>query len=198
MGLTDDIVNIDDAQLQCESGHRIGVLRTKDLDPNRETYLLLGGTLIHVIRRARDDDDELNPVWRVQDRQDGQGGIAIREERFTTETVTGWCRLRAYGQCSRCEPVLIRTEGVDFWGDIIEERSVYVDFELTLSPGEAVRAVKTSGTRQEFERQLLDRGLHVLHDDDPLAVAHRTAKEAKAHLEALESRRVRGRHGAGR
>jgi hypothetical protein len=206
MGLTDDIVNIDDAQLQCSNGHRISVLRTKDLDPNRETYLLLGGTLIHVLRwsspRARAEhgvhgdtgdkrDDELNPAWRIQD------GIAFREERFKTETVTGRFKLRAYGQCSRCEPVLIRTDGLDFFGDIIEERSVYVDFELTLSPDEAVHAVNISGTRQEFERRLLDRGLHVLRDDDPLALAHRTAKEAKARLEALDPARIRERYGMG-
>ena len=176
MGLVDDILLLD-GSASCPAGHRITKLQTKDFDPSMSTYLLTGGALLHAIA----DTSERSERWRVED------GVASREDRFSTEPVPGPRTVRAYGYCERCPPVLVRTDGRGLF-DLVDERELFVDFEIVLRPREPPQLVRTSGTREDQVKDMLARGLHVLRDDEPLAIAHREAKEARARLDALEDR----------
>jgi hypothetical protein len=180
VGLSDDVVLLD-GNASCPEGHVIGRVQTKDLDRSMSTYVLAGG----VLRQAIQDTEDEGERWRVED------DVAIREERFRTEVVPGPRTLRGYASCERCAPILVRTDGRGVF-DLVDERRPFVDFEIVLGSGAPTRIVRTSGTREEQVKDMLARGLHVLRDDEPLAVAHREAKDARARLDALEGRH-RGR-----
>lgn len=173
MGLIDEIVILDPG-ISCPDGHAIAQLQTKDFDPSMSTYVLTGGMLLHAIR----DDQEESGRWRVAD------GVAIREYRYATEAVPAPRTIRAYGSCDRCAPILVRTNGRGLFG-IVDEHRIDVDFDLVLRPDAPTQIVRTSGTREEQAKELLARGLYVLRDEEPLAVAHREANEARARLDAL-------------
>jgi hypothetical protein len=86
--------------------------------------------------------------------------------------------LEEYSHCDECEPVLVRTDRPGLFGDIVSEHSLFVDFNLTFRPGEPVQTERTSGTRDELKAELRRRGVYVLEEDEPLAIAHREIKRA--------------------
>jgi hypothetical protein len=176
VGLSDDILVLDDSAC-CPAGHRVARLQTKDLEPSMSTYLLTRGALVHAVPEDRERSDG----WRLED------GVAVREERYRTEVVSGPRTVRAYGHCDRCAPILIRTDGRGLFG-LVDEREPVVDFDVVLRPGEPAQLVRTSGTRDEQVKDMLARGLFVLREDEPLAIAHREATGARDRLEALGHR----------
>jgi hypothetical protein len=52
-------------------------------------------------------------------------------------------------------------------------------FRLTFRGGEPIQIERTSGTRDELKSELGARGVYVLRDDEPLAVAHRELAAAR-------------------
>lgn len=175
MSLFDTIIILDaDLPAMCPHGHRPRALQTKDLDATMDTYLVHNGTLFRVLGSGAFDDSD-GAEWRIE------GAVAIYERRSPVEAMTGARTVRAYGSCDACEPVLVRTDGPTIWGDIVDEHSLPVDFELTFREGEPVQITRTTGTRDDLKGELRQRGLRVLGDDEPLAVAHRELKRAREH-----------------
>jgi hypothetical protein len=172
MGMFDTILWLDDsAEVTCTAGHRMRSFQTKDFDvPSMRTYLVHRGQL--VLAASLKDDDYAE--WRVD------GSNAVREQRFALAELTGPRSLRAYASCDECPPVLVRTEGGSGWlSDLVAEHRVFVDFTLTWQPGGPVRVRRTSGSRDDMKADLLARGLCVLGDDEPLAIAHREVEAAR-------------------
>jgi hypothetical protein len=81
---------------------------------------------------------------------------------------------RATNQPEECAP-LCPGRGIlrRSFGDLVCEHPLFVDFTLTFRPNEPLQVERTTGTREEFKRELAARGLYVLEDSEPLAVAHR-------------------------
>jgi hypothetical protein len=180
MGLYDTIILVDRSAVVCPHGHEIEQLQTKDFEPNLETYLVLERTLVRVVA----GDERPRAVWRPD------GARVVEERRHDTEVIAGPQTVRAYGSCDRCEPLLVRTDArAGGFGDLVHEHSLSVDVQLVLRPGLPLEIVRTSGTRDDLRKDLQRRGLHVLGDDEPLAMAHREAKQARERLDALSGGR---------
>lgn len=191
MGMFDTIQVLDSSRdLRCPHGHPIRSLQTKDLDePSMQTYLLHGGRLYLTLpiedgTSAVDEDAE---SWRVE------GDTAVREHRYALREVATPRTVRVYAHCRECAPILVRTDRPSFLGDLVEEHALFVDFALTFPRNEPARVERTSGTRDELKRALSTRGVYVLEEDEPLAVAHREVKKAREVLE----RHSPGRHRSG-
>jgi hypothetical protein len=176
MGLFDTVVVTDDSMdLRCPYGHALRSFQTKDLDePSMCTYLIHAGGLYLASpadgRRFREDEARR---WRVR------GEEAVSEERFKLRAVRPPRGARLYDHCRECAPVLVRTEGMSFFGDIVAEHDLFVEFLLTFPSGEPLRAERTSGTRDALKQELRGRGLCVLDENEPLAIAHREIKAAR-------------------
>ena len=185
MGLSDTVLILDGKGLPCAGGHFSREFQTKDLDePSMCTYLLHGGVLYRASPRrdeteSETESDEDSGRWRVE------GGDAIFERRSKLFLVPPPRTVHIYGRCKECEPVLVRTDGKTFFGDLVNEHSVAVDYTLTLRANEPVQPERTSGTRNDLLEDLRKRGLWVLGDDEPLAVAHREVKQAQERLGRL-------------
>lgn len=174
----DTVVILDGAASACcAHGHRIRSLQTKDLDdPSMATYLLNDGRLyaaISIERGWRTDDAS---GWRVD------SGRAVREHRYELREVEAPRSVLIYGHCDECEPLLIRSDRGSFLGDFVTEHKLFVDFKLTFRRGEPVRIERMSGTRDDFGDELRARGLYVLRDDEPLAMAHREIKRLRGQV----------------
>lgn len=178
MGMFDTILLLPDAVTHCSEGHPVTELQTKDFDAGMETYLATGGRLLRVLRSDRDE-----PGWRLQD------SIAVHEQRHGTEPVAGPRTIRAYTSCDQCPPLLVRGDGSGLFGDLVQEHHVWLDVELHLAPAAPLRIVRTSGAREDQRRDMIERGLHVLPDDHPLALAHRELKSARESAERPRRRR---------
>jgi hypothetical protein len=173
MGLYDTVLLVDEkTTATCPHGHRLRSLQTKDLGASMSTYVVLGDRLfLASSRRWLPDDDWA--AWRIE------GNEAVREQRYALEEFARRMAIRVYGSCDGCEPVLVRTDASDVWGDIVHEHTLVVDFELTFRPGEPVAVERLTGTREDMRAELRSRGLHVLAEDEPLALAHRELKRAR-------------------
>lgn len=138
------------------------------------TYLVHAGALYLASpagdRRFQDDEAR---GWRVR------GEEAISEQRFQLRAVRPPRGVRVYDHCRECDPVLIRTEGASLVGDIVAEHDLFVEFSLTFPPGEPLRVERTSGPRDAMKQDLRARGLCVLDENEPLAIAHREVKAAR-------------------
>jgi hypothetical protein len=175
MGLSDTVVMIDDlSAVACPAGHKLRSFSTKDLDePSMSTYLVRSGRLYRAVSRSEAvDADEDSTAWRFE------GEEAVQERRFSLEEIRPVKPVRVYGRCSECEPVLVRTDRA-WLGDIVQEHELFVDFLLTFRAGEPVQVERVSGNREQMKSDLCARGLCVLRDDEPLAVAHREVREAR-------------------
>jgi hypothetical protein len=84
----------------------------------------------------------------------------------------------------------VRRDHASTWGDLIDERQLWVEFRATFGPGGVRQLERTSGTRDDLITELRREGLRVIRDDEPLAIAHR---ELRAARRAMPSRRSRGR-----
>jgi hypothetical protein len=175
MGVFDTIVLLDDSLVaSCAAGHAVRSLQTKDLDqPFMETYLVHGGRLYVTSSSSK---EEAREAWRIE------GGSAVREHRFTLSPVTTVRAVRAYASCGTCEPVLVRTNAAAHVLGLVQEHDVCVDFMLTFRPGKPLQIERTTGTRDDMKADLRGRGLYVLEDHEPLAVAHREVRKAEQTL----------------
>jgi hypothetical protein len=176
MGMFDTVLVVDDiAELSCAHGHALRSFQTKDIDePWMSTYL------VHHRRLYRAESVEggsraesEHAAWRFE------GGAAVREQRYTLSEVRGPLTIDVYGNCNECEPVLVRTDEAGLFGDIVSEHALFVDFRLTFSADALIRVERTSGTRDGLKRELAGRGVYVLRDDEPLALAHRELAAAR-------------------
>jgi hypothetical protein len=173
VGRDDTAVFVDDvAALSCPGGHALHSFQTGDLDgPALSTYLVHGDRLYRAEATDGRPPAEGDPeVWRIEP------GAVVPEHRFTLREITAPLTVRIYGRCPVCDPVLVRTREPSSGDDVVTEHPVPVSFRLTFRPGELVRVERTSGTRHDLQMDLLERGIHVLDDDEPLALAHRARK----------------------
>ena len=76
----------------------------------------------------------------------------------------------------------MRTDRPSVWGDIVSEHNVFVDFRVTSRPAEPLQIERESGTREDLKQELRARGLFVLEDTEPLAIAHRELTRAREAL----------------
>ncbi len=170
MGSDDIAVLVDDsAALSCHRGHLLHSFQTRDLDGSAmSTYLVQGGRLYLAEATDRRPPAEGDPeVWRIEP------GAVVREHRFTLREITVPPTLRLYGSCPACDPVLARTRKPGSCEEVVKEHGVPVSFRLTFRAEEPLRVERTSGTRDDLKLELLERGIRVLDDDEPLAIAHR-------------------------
>jgi hypothetical protein len=175
MGMFDHVVMLDEP-LACAAGHPVGGLQTKSFcDPSMSTYFIGKGRVLRTARGSWHDETEEDPrsAWRIAGRE------AVHETRYRLEPVSPPAALRVYAHCSRCEPVLVRTDRATLWGDIVQEQRPFVEFSLQFPEGGPMRVQRISGGREELMEELRRNGSRVLSDDDPLAVAHREILRAK-------------------
>jgi hypothetical protein len=174
MGMYDTIVLLEDPQaVACPEGHLLRSLQTKELDAAcMNTYLLRSGRLYRAGLRHAERFDE-GASWRID------GDAAVQESRYPLTELAGAWSVRAYATCYECEPILVRAHGLTWHGDLVSEHRIFVEFVLTLRPGEPLQVERTTGTRDDLEADLRARGLYVLGEDDPLAVAHRALQQAQ-------------------
>jgi hypothetical protein len=170
-----DMIVVLDApsELRCSEGHALCSFHTKDLpEPSMSTYLMQGGRLYLA---AGNDDTSMEDAlaWRIE------GTEAIHARSYQLCEVQLPTRLRVYGSCDACEPVLVRTEASRGWSDLVVEHALFQDFQLTFRAGEPVQIERLCGTREELEREMRSRGLFVLAAGDALAVAHRELRRAR-------------------
>lgn len=140
--------------------------------PSMNTYLVRDGRL-YLARPQDPRGDEGASSWRLEGHQ------AVQEHHFSLKLIDGPRSVRVYGTCQQCPPVLVRTDGTTWLGDLVDEREVFVDLLLTFRPGEPLQVERTSGTRDELKQDLRARGLYVLEDHEALAVAHQEVKRAR-------------------
>lgn len=171
MGMFDEIISLDETiRFECPLGHRIDELQTKDLDCSMTKYVVHRGRLWAMSGMFRG-----NGRYRVV-----EGDKAVYEAVFPLLPYTETATLNAYSSCSECKPVLTRNlHGTSFSGDICSENQIWVEFKIEVTP-ESVKVTRLKGDRDEMRAELRGRGLAVLADDEPLAVAHFAVKEAKA------------------
>ena len=130
-----------------------------------------------------DSDDAAEARWLLE------GNEAVFRRRHAVEPIVPPREILFYTSCDECTPVLVRGDHRRMWGDLIEERQLWVEFRATFDPD--VRHIeRTSGTRDDLVTELREDGHRVIRDDELLAIAHR---EIRAARDALPSRRSRTR-----
>jgi hypothetical protein len=181
MGLYDTVLFVDRIdEVSCHRGHALRWFQTKDMrEPSMHTYLVHHGRMYLAEAAdatfAAEDDAESSRI------EGDDHPYAVREHRFKLHEVRGPLTLRVYGSCKACEPVLVRRGEPGFLGDLVIEHAVFVDFRLSLLPGAPIAIERTSGTRDDLKADLRARGVYVLEDDEPLAIAHCELRHARLH-----------------
>lgn len=183
MGIFDHVVVLDEA-LRCPDGHRVEGFQTKSFaDPSMDTYLLDGPRLYLVARgRSGDSDDATAEHWLLE------GNEAVFQIRHPVELIVPPREILFYTSCAECIPVLVRCDRAHAWGDLIDERHLWVEFRAAFGPDGLRHMERTSGTRDDLMTELREDGLRVMGDDEPLAIAHR---EIRAARDAMPPRRGR-------
>jgi hypothetical protein len=180
----DHVVVLDEA-LRCPHGHRVGGFQTKSFDdPAMDTYLIEDAHVHRVVRAPFDDSEDGAAASWILD-----GSQAVFERRHAVESVVPPPEIVFYTTCRECSPVLVRGDRASTWGDLVDERHLWVEFRATFG-GEGRLIERTSGTRDDFATELREEGLRVVRDDEPLAVAH---QELRAARDRVPSRRTRAR-----
>ena len=167
MGMFDTIIVLDET-LRCPHGHRVEDFQTKSFtDPSMDTYLVEGPCVYHVGRGAFGDSDHDAAHWLVE------GNEAVFQRRHAADLIVPPRDLLFYTSCDECAPVLVRRDRPGLWGDLIDERRLWVEFRGTFGPEGERHIERTSGTRDDLVIELRGDGLRVMRDDEPLAIAHR-------------------------
>jgi hypothetical protein len=171
-----------DETLRCPHGHRVeGFQTTSFADPSMDTYLIEGPPVYLVARGGLgDSDDAAAARWQLD------GSEAVFQRRHGVEPIVPPREILFYTSCDECTPVLVRCNHPRMWGDLIDERHLWVEFRATFSPHELRHIERTPGTRDDLVIELREEGLRVMRDDEPLAIAHR---EIRAARDAMPSRR---------
>lgn len=174
MGMYDYVVVLDEV-LRCPHGHRVEGFQTKDFDnPSMSTYLLDGPHVHLVARAALDDvDGDTAGSWRLE------GNDAVYQRRHAVSPVTPLDEIEFYTTCDACAPVLVRSDHPRVWGDLVNERRLWVEFRATYGTDHQRHIERTSGTREDLMVELRDEGLRVMRDDEPLAIAHSEVRAAR-------------------
>lgn len=141
-------------------------------------YLVARGELANA-------DDVATPQWLLN------GHEAVFQRRHAVEPIVPPREILFYTSCDECAPVLVRSDGVRAWGDLIDERHVWVEFRATFDPDGLRHLARMSGTRDDLVTELRSEGLRVMRDDEPLAIAHREIRAARDARPSLKRRRVR-------
>ena len=174
MGMFDHVVVLDET-LRCPHGHPVDGFQTKSFaDPSMATYLVDGPRVCLVTGRglgAR--DDAAAEHWRLE------GDAAVFQRRHAAEPVVPPREVVFYTSCGMCPPVLVRGARARAWGDLVEERELWVEFRATFDDQGQRHIERTSGTRDDLIAELREDGLPVMQDDDPLAAAHREIRAAR-------------------
>jgi hypothetical protein len=181
----DNVVVLDET-LCCPHGHRVEGFQTKSFaDPMMNTYLMEGPRVYLVARGGLGDaDDAAAEHWLLE------GDEAVFRRRHAIEPVVAPREILFYTSCGECDPVLVRCDRPRTWGDLIDERQLWVEFRATFDPDGLRHIERTSGTRDDLVTELREEGLRVMRDEEPLAMAHR---EIRAARDAMPSRRRRTR-----
>lgn len=185
MGMFDHVVVLDEV-LRCPHGHPVEGFQTKSFDdPAMDTYLIEGPALYRVERSPfGDSDEEGGQHWTLN------GGEAVFRRRRAVESIVPPGDLVFYATCKACAPVLVRGDCPGAWGDLLDERRLWVEFRATFDRAGQRHIERTSGTRDDLASELREEGLRVMRDDEPLSIAHR---EIRAARERMPSRRIRTR-----
>lgn len=186
MGMFDHVVVLDEV-LRCPDGHQVDGFQTKDFDdPSMNTYLL-DGPHVHLVARDGLDSADSNEAarWRLE------GNEAIYQRRHAVSTVVPPGEIEFYTTCDACVPVLVRSDHPRVWGDLVNERRLWVEFRATYGTNHQRRIERTSGSREDLMAELRDEGVRVMRDDEPLAIAHFHVRAAR---EAASPRRRNHRH----
>jgi hypothetical protein len=185
MGMFDTVVVLDET-LRCPHGHRLEGFQTKSFpDPSMDTYLIEGPRVYVVARRGPgDSDDAAAAQWMLE------GNEAVFRRRHAVEPIVPPREIIFYTSCAACTPVLVRGDHARMWGDLLDERQLWVEFRATFGPDGPRHIERTSGTRDDLMTELREEGLRVMRDDEPLAIANR---EIRAAREAMPPRRSRTR-----
>jgi hypothetical protein len=93
-------------------------------------------------------DEETAEHWRIE------GHEAIFQRRHVLEPVSGPREIVFYTTCDQCTPVLVRRDRASGYGDLIDERQLWVEFRARFVPGEPRRIERTSGTRADLIAEL--------------------------------------------
>jgi hypothetical protein len=171
----DNVVVLDEV-LRCPHGHQVDGFQTKSFGvPSMDTYLL-NGPDVHLVARAGLDarDDNEAARWQLEENQ------AVYRRRHAVSPVVPPGEIVFYTTCDECAPVLVRSDYPRIWGDLVDERRLWVEFRATYSTDRLRRIERTSGTRDDLAAELRDEGLRVIRDDEPLAIAHREVRAARA------------------
>lgn len=183
MGMFDHVVVLDEI-LQCPHGHRVESFQTKSFsDPAMDTYLI-EGPRVHLVTRGPfgDVDDAVADRWVLEGRE------AVFQRRHAVETIVPPAEILLYTSCGACTPVLIRSDHVHAWSDLVDERQLWVEFRATFGRDGHRQIERTSGTRDDLMAELREDGLRVMRDDEPLAIAHYEIR-ASRHAAPLRRRR---------
>lgn len=174
MGMFDNVVVLDET-LRCPHGHRVEGFQTKSFDdPSMDIYLFDGPHIYRVARGmfAKPGETEAQH-WQLE------GHEAVFKRRHAIEPIVPPREIVFYTSCDECPPVLVRSDRARAWGDLVDERQLWVEFRATLDASQRRHIGCTSGTRDDLVTELREEGLRVLHDDEPLAVAHHEIRAAR-------------------
>lgn len=174
MGMYDYVVVLDEA-LRCPHGHQVDGFQTKSFEhPSMDTYLF-NGPHVHLVERAGLDDggDNATARWQLA------GNEVVYRRRHPVRPVVPPDEIVFYTTCSECAPVLVRSDHARAWGDLVDERRLWVEFCAIFRTDQPRRIERTSGTRDDLVAELREEGLRVMHDNEPLAIAHREVRAAR-------------------
>ena len=145
MGMYDYVVVIDES-LRCPNGHHLDNFQTKSFEnPSMATYLITGPDVHRVARTGLDDgDDNQAALWRLD------GKDAVYQRRHAVSSVVPPSEVVFYTTCHECPPVLVRSDHPHAWGDLVNERPLWVEFRATFDAGQSRRIERTSGTRRDL------------------------------------------------
>lgn len=170
----DNVVVLDET-LRCPHGHRVERFQTKSFDdPSMDIYLFEGPRVYRVARGTVAEPGETAAEhWSME------GHEAVFKRRHAVEPIVPPREIVFYTSCGECAPVLVRSDRARAWGDLVDERQLWIEFRATLDADEPRRIERTSGTRDDLVTELREEGLRVLRDDEPLAVAHHEIRAAR-------------------
>jgi len=184
MGMYDYVVVLDEV-LRCPHGHQVDGFQTKSFgEPSMDTYLVEGPRVHLVARAGLDAGEDDGARWQLE------GNEAVYRRRHAVSSVASSGEVVFYTTCHECAPVLVRSDSPRIWGDLVDERRLWVEFRATFGADRPRQIERTSGTRDDLATELREGGLRVMRDDEPLAIAHH---EIRAARNAMPSRPVRTR-----
>jgi hypothetical protein len=144
------------------------------LDQDVPDDLVEGPRVYRVVRSGLGDSNDTEAAhWLLE------GNEAVFRRRHAVESIVPPREIYFYTSCDECTPVLVRCDHPRVWGDLIEERQLWVEFRATFDPDGLRHIERTSGTRDDLGTELREDGLRVMRDDEPLAIAHRETRAAR-------------------